>query len=118
MNNNKTALIFACIGGFQNIVKMLIELDADVNLADEESNSPLIFAINNRHIEMANILIEAGSNLNQKNKQGETPLSIATFHYELAKTEQRYTEQDQWEKIIELLKELRSSNTSVKSLHR
>ena len=117
MEGNSTALMFACVGCFQNIVKMLIEFDADVNIVDDRHNSPLLFAVNGGHLEIARMLREAGAEVDKMNNQEETPLSIALSHYESARIGQRYTEQIQWKKMVELLKVDRSKFSLNSLLH-
>lgn len=117
MEGGSTALMFACVGCFQNIVKMLIECDADVNIVDDRHNSPLLFAVNGGHLEIAKMLREAGAEVDKMNNQEETPLSIALSYYESARMGQRYTEQTQWKKIVELLKVDRSKFSLNSLLH-
>ena len=54
-------------------IQELIKCGADVNVKDNNGNTPLHFA---QTKEIAENLIKYGANVNARNKQGETPLHI------------------------------------------
>lgn len=57
------------------MMKCLVENgNADVNLRDNNGNTPLYYAIRNKNVEIAKYLVEKGSNYHAKNKLGKTPL--------------------------------------------
>ena len=66
-----TALHIATTYGQKEIVKILIDADANVKAVDEDGNSALFYA---ESTEVAKILIEAGANVKLKNKNEETAL--------------------------------------------
>ena len=101
-----TALIFACAGGFQDIVKMLLTYGVNVNLYDKYNNSPLIFAINNGHTEIVEMLISADVDIPHKNESGETAKSIALSYQKLSRNN---SERARWQRMIDLLHEPKSN---------
>jgi ankyrin repeat protein len=56
------------------MAKMLIEAKADVNKADEDSETPLYWAARGGYTEIVKMLIEAKVDVNKANKHGRTPL--------------------------------------------
>ena len=58
-------------------IQPLIENGADVNLTDNQGQTPLHYAAANGHIAMAQLLIENGANVNLTDNQGQTPLDYA-----------------------------------------
>lgn len=56
----------------------LIDLGANVNLTNEEEETPLYFAVNKGSLELVKKLIEAGADVNVCNKKMESPLYIAS----------------------------------------
>ena len=56
-----------------------IEQGADINLRDENGNTPLYTALTGNHLKMAKKLIKAGADVNAPSAEnGKTPLIIAT----------------------------------------
>lgn len=69
----QTGLAHACANGFMNIIKQLKpQFGLDVNLSDNEGNSPLIFAAQAGHHEIVRYLLNNFSTLkiDQRNRQG------------------------------------------------
>ena len=64
----------ACSGNKPDLVKLLIDYGADVNLVDAKGRSPIYYAILKGSIETINVLIEHGCCLNYKGIHDETPL--------------------------------------------
>ena len=60
------------------IMHRLVEGGADVNLCDDDGNTPIVGCIQTRAYEASYFLRIAGANINKKNKSGKTPLDIAT----------------------------------------
>lgn len=58
----------------------LRERGDEVNVADKDGFTPLHFAAQQQHADVAALLIEAGADLNTRNKFGNTPLSGALFN--------------------------------------
>ncbi len=66
----------ACIGG-DNIAKLLIDLNADMELKDKHGQTALMHGAFFDNIKAVELLIEKGADIYQKNKIGETALSMA-----------------------------------------
>jgi len=56
------------------IIKILIENGANINLCDRDGYSPIYFASHNGNIEIIKILIENGANINLCDDNGYFPL--------------------------------------------
>lgn len=73
-----------------NIVKNLLNKKSNVNKKDIQGNTPIFYAIENRHIELINILLENGASVRAqtaKNKMGYTPYEyLRTIYLELINT--------------------------------
>lgn len=63
--------------GRKNIVKILIENGADVNLKDKRGSTPLYWAAFRNNFEIAKMLLEKGADVNIKNNDGATPRDFA-----------------------------------------
>ncbi|MFC1478069.1 ankyrin repeat domain-containing protein [Candidatus Margulisiibacteriota bacterium] len=63
-NNGKTALMVAAKRGRTEVVKLLIEAGADLNLKNVEDRTALMIAAEKGHTEIIKLLIEAGADLN------------------------------------------------------
>lgn len=63
--------------GHIDIVKLLIEHGADVNVRSSNGYTPLIAAASEDRSEIARYLIEHGAAVDCKDASGETPLSLA-----------------------------------------
>ena len=80
-DDGDTALYRACISQQLQVVQILLEAGADVNLTSK-SHYPLIAACNSGNSELINLLVNSGADVNSSatvnatNKDGETPLSV------------------------------------------
>ncbi len=83
-NFNRTPLHWAAWGGRVEIVRMLIDAGANVNVQDEWGNTPLHEATSLGRVEIAQMLIDARANVNVQDNDGGTPLHRAA---EFGKTE-------------------------------
>lgn len=63
--------------GFKNIVELLIQHKADVNIKDDRQDTPLHRIAPMGRTQIAKLLIEAGADVNSQNKEGNTPLHLA-----------------------------------------
>lgn len=77
----KTALNFGIIKGLE-IVQLMVELGADINLPCDEDMTPPVSRAGGfwNHEDIARYLVEKGANLNQVDKNGDTPLHIAAYN--------------------------------------
>ena len=84
--SNMTALLFACISGYQPIVKYLIEHGADTTLKDDNLNSAIHFAAINGYLLIVKYLIERQYfSVNTKGYLNRTPIHYACMknHYDI-----------------------------------
>lgn len=59
------------------IVKRLLDHGADINAADEDGDTPLIFALRANRESIVHLLLERGADAQQPDKLGRTPLMLA-----------------------------------------
>ncbi|ORX44723.1 ankyrin [Piromyces finnis] len=64
-----------------SLLKILIENNFDVNLKDENNDTPLVYAFKNRQPEIVKYLIENGADVTNKNKQNETIEDLNTKYF-------------------------------------
>ncbi|MBO9493474.1 ankyrin repeat domain-containing protein [Thalassotalea sp. G20_0] len=70
-------LSFAALRRDIELVQLLINNEAKVNLATVIGNTPLSFAVKKGHVEVVRLLIENGAAVNQATVKGATPLYFA-----------------------------------------
>ena len=58
-------------------VYLLLDHEADANIARADGNSPLHIAVSNGFFHITKLLIKKGSNVNLQNKEGRTPLFLS-----------------------------------------
>ncbi|MBO7454059.1 MAG: ankyrin repeat domain-containing protein [Alphaproteobacteria bacterium] len=73
----KTPLYEASQNGFLDIVKLLAENKADLNMRTNNGVSPTEIAIQNNHVDIVKYLIEHGVNVNETDNNGMSLLSHA-----------------------------------------
>ena len=76
-DRGKTALVCACDNGHAEIVRVLLEARASVDLHNCHGETALIFACYNGHAEIARMLLEAGANKDWQSRLGCTALMCA-----------------------------------------
>lgn len=72
-----TALMGAAVKGHTEIAALLLEADADPNLADADGNTPLIYAAMFEHEALARLLLAQRADPSQKNKKGFSAVDYA-----------------------------------------
>ncbi|KAK7911847.1 hypothetical protein PG985_014328 [Apiospora marii] len=76
--SGKTPLLYAVERGHFEVVKVLAEQGANLDLmSSPTTDTPLLIAIVERHRSMARLLIEKGANINAKDSFGRTPLYLS-----------------------------------------
>jgi ankyrin repeat protein len=74
-----TALMWAANGGHAEVVKLLLEKGADVNVKRiGDGITALAVAAQNGHTELVNLLLEKGAEVNAKSSTGVTALILAS----------------------------------------
>jgi ankyrin repeat protein len=75
----KCAELFAAVrGGDVARVEKLLKSGADVNVVNEELETPLHLAAGGGHLGLVELLIKHGADVNAQDSEGRTPLCIAT----------------------------------------
>ncbi len=67
-----------------DMVEFLVDQGIEVNIKDEEGNTPLIKACYGNNSLIVKKLLEAGAEVNGKNNKGETPISIIAREFGLS----------------------------------
>ncbi len=113
----KTPLLYAARDGHLDVVGLLVERGANLELADGNGVTPLIDAILNAsvfranrtgrsdHLAIASFLLDAGANVNAQDWYGETPLwtAVDLRNLELGPAEKRTQVRDEALALIERL---------------
>jgi serine/threonine-protein phosphatase 6 regulatory ankyrin repeat subunit B len=75
----RTALHFASDWGNLEMVKMLVEAGAKIDIQDNEGNTPLhkVIIQDNTNFEVVQMLVKAGAPIDIQNNNGSTPLYVA-----------------------------------------
>jgi hypothetical protein len=77
----RTQLHFCASKGLTTSVKRLLSIrNINVNLKDWSGSTPLHYAAENGHVEIARLLLQNGAEVNVKNNRGNTPLHCAAYH--------------------------------------
>lgn len=78
-DNNNSPLIIASMHGYTNIVRKLLDLNADVNVTNYTGNNALHYAANIGFIDIIKLLVEHGINVNESNNNGSIPIFHAAY---------------------------------------
>ena len=78
--SQRTALHYACWGGYFSITDFLIQRGADVNSRDKGGSLPIHYACESGHLNIVQLLISKGSDVTTTNKCGNTPFDIASLN--------------------------------------
>ena len=82
-SNGQIALHYASTHNHLQIIKMLIDNNANINLKDKIGMTPLHLTALGGHKEATKIIIDSGALLNLVNIYGETPLDVALKNFEI-----------------------------------
>ena len=74
-----TALLAACRQGKSDLMRYLLDMNADVKIRDESGRSPLLLAAVGGHTDLVRFLIEHGEELDQTDEFNQTPLLLASY---------------------------------------
>jgi uncharacterized protein len=74
-----TPLMACVVKGNNEMSKFLITKKANINLADANGMSPLIYAVQFQNIEIIELLLKNNVDKSHKDKQGKTAFEHATF---------------------------------------
>lgn len=72
-----TPIFYACYHGHPEIIKVLINQSARIDVFDEHGEAPLHVAVEHGHASVVDILLENNAFVNVRNKSGLTPLHLA-----------------------------------------
>jgi ankyrin repeat protein len=75
----QTALMWAVARTQRDVVRVLIELGADVQARSKNGFTPLLFAAREGDIEIGRLLLKAGANVNDAARDGSNALLVATI---------------------------------------
>ncbi len=65
---------YACSKGYRDIVKLLLEKEADVSMVSNRSVTPLHMAVSSGNKEIIKMLVDAGADVNATDKEGKSVL--------------------------------------------
>lgn len=101
---HRTLLHYACIMGFDKLVKLLIDHNANIKAKDVCDSMPLHYACINGHYKVVMLLIENNADIEAKDKDNWTPLCYASK-----------TNQEEIIKLLNLFLELKNNkNNNIK----
>jgi ankyrin repeat protein len=76
-NSGLTPVHAACVYSQSDVVQLLTEANADVNMADKRGVTPLHTAVNLKDLTLIDILLNANANPDTLDVNGNTPLHAA-----------------------------------------
>ncbi len=81
-SHGMTALHWAAAQGHDDIVKLLLDLGANIDLQNVQGNTPLHLAARNGNLSTVQLLLVRGANATLANANGQTPLALAhQYHH-------------------------------------
>jgi len=79
-HKGNTPLIWAASEGREDIIRLLVDSGANVNVQNFDGVTPLHLAAERGDVDMVMCLIENGANVNIQSEEGATPVHIASVH--------------------------------------
>ena len=80
MITGHTALHHAAVGGYEDVVQVLIAAGANVEEQNENGHTPLMESASAGHVGVAKILLDAGAGINtHSNEFKESALTLACY---------------------------------------
>lgn len=73
----ESALSLASMGGYTDIVRLLLERDVDINTYDWNGGTPLLYAVRGNHVKCVEALLARGADLTTEADSGYTPMDLA-----------------------------------------
>ncbi|XP_040597980.1 DNA-binding protein RFXANK isoform X7 [Mesocricetus auratus] len=75
----ESALSLASMGGYTDIVRLLLERDVDINTYDwvRTGGTPLLYAVRGNHVKCVEALLARGADLTTEADSGYTPMDLA-----------------------------------------
>uniref|UniRef100_A0A8C0BLW7 Regulatory factor X associated ankyrin containing protein n=1 Tax=Buteo japonicus TaxID=224669 RepID=A0A8C0BLW7_9AVES len=73
----ESALSLASMGGYTDIVIMLLERNVDINIYDWNGGTPLLYAVRGNHVKCVEALLARGADLTMEADSGYTPMDLA-----------------------------------------
>ncbi|XP_053228525.1 DNA-binding protein RFXANK [Podarcis raffonei] len=73
----ESALSLASMGGYTDIVTLLLEKDVDINTYDWNGGTPLLYAVRGNHVKCIEALLAHGADLTTEADSGYTPMDLA-----------------------------------------
>ncbi|XP_068020999.1 DNA-binding protein RFXANK isoform X2 [Melanerpes formicivorus] len=73
----ESALALASMGGYTDIVTMLLERNVDINIYDWNGGTPLLYAVRGNHVKCVEALLARGADLTTEADSGYTPMDLA-----------------------------------------
>ena len=78
--SGNTPLMYACAGGHEGVVRLLLESGSHVEDHNENGHTPLMEAASAGHVAVAKILLEYGAGINtHSNEFKESALTLACY---------------------------------------
>ncbi|NXP47739.1 RFXK protein, partial [Heliornis fulica] len=73
----ESALSLASMGGYTDIVTLLLERKVDINIYDWNGGTPLLYAVRGNHVKCVEALLARGADLTTEADSGYTPMDLA-----------------------------------------
>ncbi len=81
--NGNTALMYASLKGYEDMVKFLLDKGANVNIQNNVGDTALSFAVLKGYEDIVKLLLDSGVNVNIQNNDGDTVLLFAVDNGQL-----------------------------------